>query len=162
MSTSILIIVFLIGISGCAGTYTKKGTGTALGALTGGALAYGLGKNSSNKEIWTVLGIGLGAMMGSTIGAQLDERDRLLAGRALQATLETSPDNTAGGWNNPNTGNNGVFRPTKTFQATQLDTTGHYMVHCREFTQTVWIGNKTQQAYGTACRQRDGSWKIRQ
>ena len=27
---------------------------------------------------------------------------------------------------------------------------------------TVWIGNKSQQAYGTACRQPDGSWKIRQ
>ena len=153
MSTSILIIVFLIGISGCAGTYTKKGTGTALGALTGGALAYGLGKNSSNKEIWTVLGIGLGAMMGSTIGAQLDERDRLLAGRALQATLETSPDNTAGGWNNPNTGNNGVIMPTRTLVMSSGQP-------CREFTQTIFVGGKSQEGYGRACRQTDGSWKI--
>ena len=31
-------------MSGCAGTYNKATTGAALGALTGTALAYGLGK----------------------------------------------------------------------------------------------------------------------
>ena len=126
----------------------------ALGALTGGALAYGLGKGSSNKEILTVLGIGLGAMMGSSIGAQLDERDRLLAGQSLQTTMETAPDNSAGGWNNPNSGNSGTITPTAT---TTTTTTGQ---PCREFTQTVSIGGKQQEAYGTACRQADGSWKT--
>ena len=155
METVIAIIIATCLMGGCAGTYTKKDTGLALGALTGGALAYGLGKGSSNKEIWTVLGIGLGAMMGSTIGSQLDERDRLLANRSFRSTMETVRDGTAGGWNNPNTGNNGTFRPTKTYQVSS----GNY---CREFTQTVFIGNKQQQAYGTACRQPDGSWKIRQ
>ena len=155
METVIAIIIATCLMGGCAGTYTKKDTGLALGALTGGALAYGLGKGSSNKEIWTVLGIGLGAMMGSTIGSQLDERDRLLANRSFRSTMETVRDGTAGGWNNPNTGNNGTFRPTKTYQVSS----GSY---CREFTQTVFIGNKQQQAYGTACRQPDGSWKIRQ
>ncbi len=32
--------------------------------------------------------------------------------------------------------------------------------YCREFQQTVTIGGKTEEAYGTACRQPDGSWKI--
>ena len=50
-------------LTGCAGTYSKQDTGTAAGALLGGDLAYGLGQNSSNKEIWTVLGIGLGAIL---------------------------------------------------------------------------------------------------
>ena len=150
---AVMLAVCMLG--GCAGTYTKQGTGTAIGALTGGALAYGLGKDSSNKEIWTVLGLGLGAMMGSTIGAQLDERDRLLAGRALQATLETSPDNTAGGWNNPNTGNNGTFTPVKTWQTGSA-------TYCREFQTTIMVGNKVQEGYGTACRQADGSWQIQQ
>jgi hypothetical protein len=31
---------------------------------------------------------------------------------------------------------------------------------CREFEQTVVIDGKPQNAYGTACRQADGSWKI--
>ena len=31
---------------------------------------------------------------------------------------------------------------------------------CREFQQQVTIGGKTDQAYGTACQQPDGSWQI--
>jgi hypothetical protein len=31
---------------------------------------------------------------------------------------------------------------------------------CREYTRTVNIGNRVQEAYGTACLQSDGSWMI--
>lgn len=31
---------------------------------------------------------------------------------------------------------------------------------CREFQQTVTIGGKMEQAYGTACQQSDGVWEI--
>lgn len=33
-------------------------------------------------------------------------------------------------------------------------------LYCREFLHTVTIGGRSQQAYGTACRQPDGSWRI--
>lgn len=36
-------------------------------------------------------------------------------------------------------------------------TTGRY---CREFQQEVNIGNKQESAYGTACRNPDGSWEV--
>ena len=52
---AILIATCLMG--GCAAPLTKSEAGLGLGAITGGALAYVLGQNSSNKEIWTVLGI---------------------------------------------------------------------------------------------------------
>lgn len=32
--------------------------------------------------------------------------------------------------------------------------------YCREFQKTVTIGNKTEQAYGTACMQPDGAWEV--
>lgn len=32
--------------------------------------------------------------------------------------------------------------------------------YCREFQQTVTIGGKTENAYGTACRTADGAWEI--
>lgn len=32
--------------------------------------------------------------------------------------------------------------------------------YCREFQQTVTIGGKTEEAYGTACRQPDGAWEV--
>lgn len=31
---------------------------------------------------------------------------------------------------------------------------------CREFQHTVTIGGRTEQAYGIACRQPDGSWEV--
>lgn len=36
-------------------------------------------------------------------------------------------------------------------------TTGRY---CREFQQEVTVGGKSEQAFGTACRQPDGAWEI--
>lgn len=32
--------------------------------------------------------------------------------------------------------------------------------YCREFLQTVTVGGRSEQAYGTACRQPDGAWRI--
>lgn len=32
--------------------------------------------------------------------------------------------------------------------------------YCREYTKTVRIGGRTEQAYGTACYRPDGSWEI--
>ncbi len=32
--------------------------------------------------------------------------------------------------------------------------------YCREYTRTVTIGNRLQDAYGTACQQRNGDWII--
>ena len=149
-----LILVGLVSlplISGCA---SKMQTGTALGALTGGALAYGLGQDSSKKELWTVLGIGLGAMIGQSIGQQLDERDQYLMAQTFEFTMEKAPTNHRSQWENPDSGHGGTVTPTRTFDTG----TGP----CREFTTTVSIGGHTEEAYGTACRQADGSWKIQE
>lgn len=32
--------------------------------------------------------------------------------------------------------------------------------YCREYQQTVTVGGRLQDSYGTACQQPDGSWKI--
>jgi surface antigen len=42
--------------------------------------------------------------------------------------------------------------PVRTYQAG-----GTY---CREFQSNVTIDGKPDKAYGTACRQPDGSWKV--
>lgn len=153
METLIAILIASCLMGGCAGTYTKQNTGTAIGALSGGALAYGLGKDSSNKDLWTVLGIGVGAMVGNNIGAQLDERDLLLANQTFQSSLEHNKNATGQQWKNPDNGHSGTVIPVKTYQTDS----GQY---CREFQQTITVGNKTQDGWGTACRQPDGSWKI--
>ena len=142
-------------MSGCAGTYNKATTGAALGALTGTALAYGLGKDSSKKNLWLIAGAAAGGLIGNNIGAKLDERDRLLLGQTFQNTMETAPTNQVGGWSNPDSGNSGTVTPTQTMMSATNQP-------CREFNTTVNIGGELSQAYGTACRQSDGSWKIQQ
>ena len=142
-------------LTGCAGTYNKATTGAALGAITGGALAYGLGKDSSKKDLWLIAGAAAGGLIGNNIGAKLDERDRLLLGETLQQTMEHGPTNSVGSWSNPDSGNSGTVTPTQTMLSANNQP-------CREFTTTVNIGGELSQAYGTACRQNDGSWKIQQ
>ena len=149
-----LMLVGLVSLPLLGGCATKMQTGTALGALTGGALAYGLGQDSSKKELWTVLGIGLGAMIGQSIGQQLDERDQYLMAQTFEFTMEKAPTNHRSQWENPDSGHGGTVTPTRTFDTG----TGP----CREFITTVSIGGHTEEAYGTACRQADGSWKIQE
>ena len=150
-----LILVCLVSLPLIGGCASKMQTGTALGALTGGALAYGLGQDSSKKELWTVLGIGLGAMIGSSIGQQLDERDQMLMAQTFEHTMERAQTNEVGVWENPNTHNSGTFTPKSTVIQENLQP-------CREFTQVVYIGGNPESAHGTACRQADGAWKIQQ
>ncbi len=56
-------------------------------------------------------------------------------------------------WQNPDSGHSGTVTVTKTYQATS----GSY---CRQYETSVNIGGKLENAYGTACRQPDGTWKI--
>lgn len=32
--------------------------------------------------------------------------------------------------------------------------------YCREYTKTIKVGGRIQEAFGTACRQEDGAWEI--
>lgn len=95
----------------------------------------------------------LGALLGSEIGRSLDKADQAHAQRTTQQALETAPAGSTSIWHNPDSGHTGTVTPTRAYETTQSQP-------CREFQQTVTVGGKTEQAYGTACRQADGSWKI--
>jgi surface antigen len=82
----------------------------------------------------------------------LDERDKRLAAEATQRALETARSGQHVAWTNPDSGHSGTVVPVRTYEAQ-----GTY---CREFQQTVTIQGKQERAYGTACRQPDGNWRI--
>tara|TARA_B100000614_G_scaffold236605_1_gene234225 strand:+ start:125 stop:610 length:486 start_codon:yes stop_codon:yes gene_type:complete len=155
---SLLIIAVLI--TSCAPTVQttsssqgpKESTGAISGMIIGGALANDMAGESSNKALATVLGAFVGGVIGQNIGAQLDERDRLLAGEAYNTALEFNPTDKAAEWRNPDTGNYGRVIPVTTYRQN-----GRY---CREFTQEIFVGGQKETGYGRACRQPDGSWEI--
>ena len=71
----------------------------------------------------------------------------------IAIAMETAPTCTTITWNNQQTGSHGSITPVQTYEPEP----GRY---CREFQQQVVIGGQLQDAYGTACRQPDGSWEI--
>lgn len=127
----------------------------AVGSLGGGALGAWAGStigSGRGRVVATAVGAVAGALAGGFIGQQLDQADKERAERTYQSALESSPIGRTAQWKNPDSGNYGSITPTRTYQSNGQ--------HCREFQQTIVVGGKSQQAYGTACRQPDGSWKI--
>ena len=154
------LLTLLVLLSGCAANVQtnstqqgpKESAGAISGMIIGGALANDMAGSSKNKSLATVLGAFVGGVIGQNIGAQLDERDRLLAGEAYNTALEYNATDKAAEWRNPDTGNYGRVIPVATYRQN-----GRY---CREFTQEIFIGGEKQTCYGRACRQPDGSWEI--
>ena len=129
---------------------TKEESGTFLGAI-GGAIIGGAVTNDSSVGV--ALGTLAGAYIGRDIGRKLNEDDQEKMYGSTQGALETGVSGTSSQWYNPDSGNGGSVTPQPSYESTE----GQY---CREYQQTVTIGGEVETAYGTACRQADGTWKI--
>lgn len=154
MRKIITYFVVLGILSGCAadGRMTKEGMGTATGAV-GGALVGSLFGKGGGKFAATAAGAIAGAMIGNSIGKSMDAQDAMMMRDTSQKALEYTPTGTRSEWKNPDNGNRGSITPTSTYQ-------NKYGAYCREYTQEVLIGGEKQKAYGRACREADGSWRI--
>jgi len=138
---------------GAGGTgFSKQQVGTVVGGIGGGIIGSNVGKGKGNTAA-TIGGALLGGMIGGNIGNSLDRADMMYLNNSTQGALEGTSTGTVSRWINPDSGNSGTVTPTRTFQ----NNTGQY---CREFSQAIVVAGQTQNAFGTACRQPDGSWKI--
>ena len=131
---------------------SKSDIGTVAGALGGGFLGSNVGKGKG-KTVGTIAGTLLGGYLGNQIGSTLDRADMSYYDRTSQSALETTATGTTSRWINPDSGNSGAVTPTRTFQTNS----GQF---CREFSQSIVVAGQKEEAFGTACRQADGSWKI--
>ncbi len=122
--------------------------GAGLGALAGSQIGSGRG-----KLVAVALGALGGAMVGNSVGQSLDRADRIYAARAADSA-HSAPIGQPVAWRNPDSGNRGNVVAVR--EGTNL-VTGAY---CREYQQNVTVNGRDEQAYGTACRQPDGSWKV--
>lgn len=153
MYRNLMIAMILIGsaiLSGCATYHTpsRETQGAVAGGVIGGVLGSTVG--GGRGRVWAAAaGTLIGALAGGHVGRQLDELDRYRAGR----TLETAPTGASKEWVNPDSGTAYSVTPTRTYDS-------GYGTPCREFTMDADVGGQTEQVYGTACRQADGSWKM--
>lgn len=139
-------------VAGCASTGPKEGAGTVIGGVGGAVIGSQFG-GGTGQIIGTAVGAIAGAMIGQSIGKSLDRADRQEMERTAQYSLENARVNESTTWHNPDSGNSGSITPIRTYQAEGER-------YCREYRQTVVIGGKEEEAYGTACRQPDGTWVI--
>lgn len=130
----------------------KQNVGTLLGAGLGGLAGAQIG-HGTGRLVAVGAGTLLGALVGSEVGKSLDKADRVYAARTTNRALETGQSGQVVEWRNPDSGHYGTVTPRPAYQSGN----GQY---CREFQQTVTIDGRQQSAFGTACRQPDGSWKI--
>ena len=141
------LVIALSAMTGCTTTPTREDQGVIIGAIIGGVLGNQVG-GGSGRTIATIIGTMAGAAIGGSVGRSMDDTDRLKTSHAL----ETVRTDVATSWYNPDTGYEYTVVPTSTYE----DTSGP----CREYTLDATIGGKTEQIYGTACRQADGSWEV--
>jgi surface antigen len=127
----------------------KAVLGSLGGAAVGGLLAAALG----GKGGVVVASALAGALIGGYVGHKLDAKDKQMAAQAATLAFERNASGQPSVWNNPDTGNHGQVVPTHTYQLAS----GQY---CRQYTQTIWVGNEPEKSSGTACRQQDGSWQV--
>ena len=156
MTTTCAIALILGGCNvvsppAAAESGSKSTIGMLLGAAIGGLAGSQIG-GGSGQLIATGVGVLLGAIVGAEIGKSMDKVDRMYATKTAQNSLEHSRSGTSTTWNNPDTGNYGNITPVNTFR--------HGNRYCREYQTEVTIGGQRRSAYGTACRQPDGSWEI--
>ncbi|MCL2468664.1 MAG: RT0821/Lpp0805 family surface protein [Alphaproteobacteria bacterium] len=129
----------------------KEAFGTLAGAGVGGLLGSQIG-GGTGRVAATAAGVVIGGWLGNEIGASLDSADRAAMSGATSRAY-TAPIGQQIVWNNPQSGNSGTITPVR-------DGTAANGAFCREFQQTIIVGGQQQQAYGRACQQPDGSWKI--
>ncbi len=141
--TSLSLSVFLAGCS----NVTNEGVGTIGGGVVGGLLGSQFG-SGSGKVAAAAGGAIIGAFLGGRIGQYMDRQDRM----EMQRALETAPTGQSINWSNPDNGNQYSVKPTRTYYNNQQP--------CREYITHAVIGGKSQQIYGKACRQKDGSWQV--
>ena len=144
--------VSMLSLGACTHYGPKQTGGTLLGAGLGGLLGSQFG-SGTGQLVATGIGVAAGGLLGNQIGQSLDRADQAYIYQASERA-QVAPVGETITWSNPQSGNYGSVTPTR---EGVHQSTGAY---CREYQQEVVVAGRRQQGYGQACRQPDGSWKI--
>jgi len=143
-------LLLALGLTGCMSS--DEVGGALIGGTAGAVIGNQFGKGDGNKAA-IALGAIIGASVGQQWGASLDESSR---DRVTQATTDALRTDSEITWENP--GNASGPASGRTVITRRGTNAGG--ATCREYRNEVMIGDQVQQAYGTACRDANGDWKI--
>ena len=150
-----VLLVSILFLGGCItpsdGKNQTLGTllGAGVGALVGSQIGSGKG-----KLVAVAIGALGGALFGNRIGKSMDDVDRMKAAKAQQVALDTRPIGSPVRWSNPDSGHYGWVKPGFAFRTSA----GEW---CRPYEHTIIIDGRQETMTGTACRNPDGTWRVR-
>jgi Ni/Co efflux regulator RcnB/surface antigen len=122
--------------------------GAILGGLLGNAVA---GRNDRGGA--TVAGVIAGGAIGVALTSKLDCSDRSYAYKSYSDGFNGGRAGATYRWQNPQNQHRGEMRVVDYYNDEDR-------FRCAVFTQTVYIGNRPEEARGRACQQPDGNWAI--
>lgn len=182
LPAAVLALAALVGTAearsrDCGG---DEALSTLAGAVVGGVIGGQFGNDGDDRAIGAVAGALLGGAIGASAAgdcgsyygddgaydAYYDDDYSYDDGRYYGAyageryddgyyydTFESADPYERVEWRDDRYGYDGYVEPMDWYE----DDNGR---DCREFSQTVYIDGRRQQAFGTACRAPDGTWQI--
>ena len=124
--------------------------GVIIGAVLGGLLGNAASNNSTGG---TAAGVFVGGAIGAMLTTKLDCEDRAYAYRTYSDGFNSGRTNVKYEWRNPKNDRRGEFQVRNYYD----DPDGF---RCANYTQTIYVGGRPQEASGRACRQPNGSWAM--
>jgi surface antigen len=158
------VVLFILALTACSkmdmdvqNTNVGGVAGAVVGALAGGFAGAEFG-GGLGQALFITAGAMTGASVGFEAGTVLYASDQAAYDNNARRALNTSINGKVNGWANPETGNSGIFIPTKTFVAINGRPCRNYRSTLALKPQKNLTGVVTHQK-GTACQQADGSWR---
>ena len=142
-------------LGGCESVERETGlskgaqTGVLGGAATGGVIAAIAGASPA----WIAGSTILGAVAGGFLGDYLTKQDREQHADSTYQAFEGEKKGGQSSWKNPETGNSGTTKINEVYR------TGDGKL-CKDFTQTIKAGDKSETMNGTTCQEKDGTWTV--
>jgi surface antigen len=144
-----LLLLAALALGGCDLTSRSgAGEGVPASAFSGNGPASGMADRATASAALT--NVELGRLIGTKLGAALNDDDRRFAYEAQIKALESGSPGAPVPWRNPASGRYGNIVPGPAY-----DRKG---AQCRGYSHSVTISGQLEIARGTACRSPDGVW----
>ena len=148
----ICMIFLILLIVSCENPNDKKVLGQIIGAAVGGYLGSKIGSGAT-KDISVILGGAAGYILGGKLIEILSKKEQDEFNNVIEDSLNFTPDNSSEYWkSNENQNITGEVIPLNKYKIKNKN--------CRDFKKIIRKNNDLFEENSTACRSKEGNWKI--